>query len=143
LCSFRDRLMWMLRIASRVAFIALFEPGHRFSGRYDRLVSVSRIAGVGKLVVANYTKQGQEEWKVCLCHDVLSFLFVFKMIGWSGKWLNEKQAQPRLRQAQAAAGFGTVSKACPECSRMESISNTRRRGALGRVTGPLSWLSYQ
>ncbi|PYL40076.1 MAG: hypothetical protein DMF34_02380 [Verrucomicrobia bacterium] len=68
--------MWMLRIASRVAFIALFEPGDRFSGRYDRLVGVSQIAGAGKLVVANYTKQGQEEWKVCLCHDLLSFLFV-------------------------------------------------------------------
>ena len=68
--------MWMLRIASGVAFITLFEPGDRFSGRYDRLVGVSRIAGAGKLIVTNYTKQNQEERNVCLCHYVLSFLFV-------------------------------------------------------------------
>src|SRR5436190_9756686 len=52
-CSFVDRLMWMLRIPSGVAFIALFEPGDRFSGRNDWLVSVIRIGGADKLVATN------------------------------------------------------------------------------------------
>ena len=48
-CSFLDRLMWMLWIASGVAFIAFFEPGDRFRGSDDRLVGVSRIGGAGNL----------------------------------------------------------------------------------------------
>src|SRR5437762_3217070 len=52
-CSFVDRLMWMLRIASGVALIALFEPGDRFSGRNDWLVGVIRIGGADKLVATN------------------------------------------------------------------------------------------
>ena len=51
-------------------------PREGQSAREPPLVGMSRIAGPGKLVVANYPKQGQEEWKVCLCHDVLSFLLV-------------------------------------------------------------------
>src|SRR6266404_7642122 len=79
--SFLSRLMWML-IAARVACIAFFEPGDCLRRGNNRLVRMSRISSTGKLVVANYTKQSKEEWKVCLCHDVLSFRFV-KMIGWS------------------------------------------------------------
>jgi hypothetical protein len=45
--------MWMLRIASGVAFIALFEPGDRFSRRNDWLVGVIRIGGANKVVVPN------------------------------------------------------------------------------------------
>src|SRR5205814_7274492 len=75
-CSFVDRLMWMLRIASGVALIALFEPGDRFSGRNDWLVGVIRIGGADKLVATNYTKQNQKQRDARLCHNVLSFPFV-------------------------------------------------------------------
>src|SRR5207245_9931826 len=92
-CSCSDRLMRMVRIASGVAFIALFEPGDRFSGRNDWLVGVIRIGGAGKLVATNYTKQNQKEWNMYFCHYDLSFLFV------KNDWMvlemcsNEKQDQ--------------------------------------------------
>jgi len=85
--------MWMLRIASGVALIALFEPGDRFSGRNDWLVGVIRIGGADKLVATNYTKKNQKEWNMYFCHYDLSFLFVKNdwMVLENGS--NEKQDQ--------------------------------------------------
>jgi hypothetical protein len=69
--------MWMLRVSPRVSSIALFKPGHRFGGRYDRLVGMGWIGGAGKLVAAKYTSRENEECKVCLCHNVLCFIYVY------------------------------------------------------------------
>src|SRR6266705_861321 len=76
LCSFLTRLMWMLLIAACVASIALFQSGHRFGGRYDRLVGMGRIGGAGKLLAAKKTSRENEECKVCLCHNIFSFTCV-------------------------------------------------------------------
>jgi hypothetical protein len=69
--------MWMLRVSPRVSSIALFKPGDRFGGRYDRLVGMGWIGGAGKLVAAKYTNRENEECKVCLCHNVLSFMWAW------------------------------------------------------------------
>ena len=67
--------MWVL-LTARVASIAFFEPGHRFGWRHDRLVGVGRIGGAGKLVAAKYACRENEE-KVCLCHNIFCFTYVF------------------------------------------------------------------
>jgi hypothetical protein len=69
--------MWVLEITGGVASIALFQSGHRFGGRYDRLVGVGRIGGAGKLVAGKYTSRKNDECKVCLCHNVLSFMWAW------------------------------------------------------------------
>src|SRR5438105_13679203 len=64
--SFVDRLMWMLRIASGVALIALVERGDRFSGRNDSLVGVIRIGVAEKLVATTDHQKNQKERNVQL-----------------------------------------------------------------------------
>src|SRR5439155_11791441 len=67
-CSLVARLMWVLLISLRVASIALFEPGHRFGWKHDRLISVGRLASVGDLAAADYACRENEECNTCLCH---------------------------------------------------------------------------
>src|SRR5438105_10350726 len=74
--SFFARLVWMLLIAAHVASIALFEPGHRFGGRHDRLISVGRVVGVANLAAAKYTSCENHESELCLCHNVICFTSV-------------------------------------------------------------------
>jgi hypothetical protein len=69
--------MWMLRVSPRVSSIALFKPGDRFGGRYDRLVGMGWIGGAGKLVAANYACREDKECKVCLYHNIFSFTCVW------------------------------------------------------------------
>src|SRR5436190_11016703 len=88
-CSFVDRLMWMLRFAFGVTFIALFEPGDRFSWRNDWLVGVIRIGGADKLVVTSETNQNQKQRDARLCHNVLSSCSL-KTIGWFWKMAQMK-----------------------------------------------------
>jgi hypothetical protein len=78
----------MLLIAARVASIALFQPQDCLSGRHDRLVGMGRIGGAGKLAAAKYTSREYEECKVCLCHNVLSFMWVW--IDWMAWACREK-----------------------------------------------------
>jgi hypothetical protein len=80
--------MWMLRVSPRVASIALFKSGHRFRGRHDRLVGMGWIGGADKLVAANYTSRENDECKVCLCHNVLSSMWVW--IDWMACVYREK-----------------------------------------------------
>ena len=54
------------------ASIAFFEPGDRFGWRYDRLISVGRMAGVGNLAAADYACRENEECNACLCHKCFS-----------------------------------------------------------------------
>ncbi len=79
--------MWVLEITGSVASIALFQSGHRFSGRYDWLVGVGRIDGTGKLLAAKYTSRENEECKICLCHNISSFTYVWN------DWMVWKVAQ--------------------------------------------------
>jgi hypothetical protein len=69
--------MWVLEITGGVASIALFQSGHRFGGRYDRLVGVGRIGGAGKLVAIKYACREDEECKVCLYHNIFCFIYVY------------------------------------------------------------------
>jgi hypothetical protein len=62
-CSFLARLVWVLRLAARVAAIAFFEPGHRFGWRHDRLISVGRVGSLGKLVADAETCRDAQERK--------------------------------------------------------------------------------
>src|SRR5438093_12359384 len=72
-CSFLARLVWVLLITARVSSIAFFEPGDRFgAGRYDRLISAGRMAGVGNLAAADYACRENEEGNAGLCHKRLS-----------------------------------------------------------------------
>src|SRR5437762_6865279 len=75
--SFLARLAWMLWIAVRVASISSFEPGDSFSGSDRRLFGVGRIGGAGMLAAAQYTSRENEESKVCLCHNIFSFMRVW------------------------------------------------------------------
>src|SRR5947199_9084153 len=70
-CSFFARLVWVLLISTRVASITIFEPGHRFGWRHDRLISVGRIAGVGNLTAADYACRENDESDASLCHICL------------------------------------------------------------------------
>src|SRR5437773_12333951 len=75
--SFLARLVRMLLVAARVASIALFQSGHGFGGRHDRLVGMGRIGGAGMVAAAHYTSRENEEGKVFLCHNISSFMRVW------------------------------------------------------------------
>ena len=78
--SFLARLVRMLLIAARMASIALFQSGRRFGRRHDRLVAMGRIGGAGKLLAAKHTSREDEESKICLCHNISSFVSFYLIL---------------------------------------------------------------
>src|SRR5436190_23573386 len=93
ICSFLARLVRMLLVAAGVASIAFFQSGHRFGGRHDRLVGMGRIGGAGMMAAAQYTSRENEEGKVCLCHNLSSFMRVWN------DWIALETAQCKTRSA--------------------------------------------
>jgi hypothetical protein len=47
----------MLQIAAPVASIALFQSGHRFGERHDRLFGMGRIGSAGRLLAARHASR--------------------------------------------------------------------------------------
>src|SRR5207248_1566513 len=56
-------------IAARVAAIAFFQARDCLSGRYNRLVWMSRIGGFGKLARAKQIGDNKKRYELALSHD--------------------------------------------------------------------------
>ena len=80
----------MLRISRSETSIAFFEPGHRFGGRHDRLIWMSRIGGSGKLFADTETCRDEQKREEFLCHNIF-VTFVWNRMIW-------KAAEIRIRQ---------------------------------------------